>query len=678
MLNPRLLSPFFVMCLSTVILYGAIPHLVHDAIGPWTAGFFSGQAFFLRFFSLMVYTYNKEIFHPRGRPMKHAGESLRIIALLVVVTLSAAGFTNLHAQVKAANKTAVMPQFLPDLVVSDLTLSPDCFIVFTLKNTGTAGVPDDAYSRSRSGTFTPCTVRLRFKGTSRTFPLAQVDPSKRLHRGRSSVVFRTPLRLTANSSVLVIADPGGTVRELNEKNNRCLAALTPRCSKVTAQHIQQGVPGAAATQVHAPQIEYTDFTVIHAAHKIEANGKGCWETLLMNPTSEGYSIHSEIHELINNTWQLAGPDTATQLRRNGSTRAKHLWNRDPRSTRVKLTYKRHNGPVKAVVEKPLPAMAVAVSALTVSERADYLYTWRIELANNNPFTQHNIILVPTILVNNTWDSAGTELLITTLPPGPGSFTNPWSIKNATRCRIDVYTEKNPGSPRLHLAHRESTVAEALSSGTGLPPNCFHVSRPIIEPHGCGLRWKVTIANYSSQYVSDLRVYGKQRVAGEWKPLGSNVLDPMPPSNVVPMSMAFYPKPGADVIKVYVTSQSEPLGASELAPLSPIHYSGTISVVQFVPSATTITWSARIHNTSDTGICNVRIRTYWLGTNDLYNLADTSPVIDSIAKDAYKDVSGQISPSDALGYLITVNYMLPDGISPEQELTRWTRKISYGH
>ncbi|MES9900606.1 MAG: CARDB domain-containing protein, partial [Sedimenticola sp.] len=113
----------------------------------------------------------------------------------------------------------------PDLVVTRVTMSKDCRIQFTLKNTSKGGLADKFH---RQGS-----VKIRVTGkTSKNYiiPFRIVDTRGLLKKAGGSVTYVSAINISKTAYVKVDVDPGNKIPELNETNNSRRIQLRPKCS----------------------------------------------------------------------------------------------------------------------------------------------------------------------------------------------------------------------------------------------------------------------------------------------------------------------------------------------------------------------------------------------------------------------------------------------------------------
>lgn len=111
----------------------------------------------------------------------------------------------------------VAPCNLPDLVVSDLTLDEDCYVIVTLKNIGTGMVPEEAWNQIFEEN---CALNIYKDGAPFSSKcLFQIDTTHDLQPVEGSAAFKTDLRLSGTSVVTAVVDATGNILEMDERNN---------------------------------------------------------------------------------------------------------------------------------------------------------------------------------------------------------------------------------------------------------------------------------------------------------------------------------------------------------------------------------------------------------------------------------------------------------------------------
>jgi hypothetical protein len=186
-------------------------------------------------------------FDPGRKLQKPGGATTCILSYKVGPPITVKAVVDLWNDVKEANernntlsrrKLSCRPQGgtqrMPDLIVRDIKLIKDCKIEVTIKNIGTAGVPDSYYDL-------PDAVGVQMYNGTQAWGgiiLKGFDPAGKLKvPGGEAAHVWFPLAANLNlgpgtHSIKVIADHGSVLPELNETNNTRTERLT--CKKLTA------------------------------------------------------------------------------------------------------------------------------------------------------------------------------------------------------------------------------------------------------------------------------------------------------------------------------------------------------------------------------------------------------------------------------------------------------------
>jgi len=150
----------------------------------------------------------------------------RVKAILIgIILFTVAGASHLPGQSKRA-KPRLQPGPKPDLAITALYISNDCYLIIGIRNNGPGHLPDGAYVDSN-----PKSVALSIKfksglgGSSGTgLSLVVVDPGKKLIKPGGELVYKLP-NMGSVRKIEVMIDPQNNLVETDENNNKMSKTL---------------------------------------------------------------------------------------------------------------------------------------------------------------------------------------------------------------------------------------------------------------------------------------------------------------------------------------------------------------------------------------------------------------------------------------------------------------------
>ncbi|MCJ7526052.1 MAG: hypothetical protein MUP71_12655 [Candidatus Aminicenantes bacterium] len=163
--------------------------------------------------------------------------------LFFLVLLGFLKMASMAADEQIARKTDLLAKekiMLPDLQVTQISLTRNCELQATIANIGKGGVPDSAYSLLEG------VVINVFKGIKlvNSIGLKDFDPKKKLKKPGETVTHVWPARATSigihldRDQVKVVADAKNVLKEANESNNELTKKLIcPLKPSITITHI---------------------------------------------------------------------------------------------------------------------------------------------------------------------------------------------------------------------------------------------------------------------------------------------------------------------------------------------------------------------------------------------------------------------------------------------------------
>jgi len=119
---------------------------------------------------------------------------------------------------------------LPDLEVTDIFLTPKCYVAVRVRNNGPGRVPDDVW---RIHGPESCAVYLYIDGRGwGGATLWKFDPGRKLQHAGGSIVYVSNLKVEKKAQITAVVDHTKQVRETNEFNNKMGTGLLCRCTPV--------------------------------------------------------------------------------------------------------------------------------------------------------------------------------------------------------------------------------------------------------------------------------------------------------------------------------------------------------------------------------------------------------------------------------------------------------------
>jgi hypothetical protein len=113
------------------------------------------------------------------------------------------------------------------LIVEEVALDENCFLTLKLKNQGQGPIPKKAWSEEF---FDYCGVSVYVEDKQwACIPFHYLDPRHALEAVGGSLVFKSDLKITAETMITAIADSTENLSESEEQNNKAMATLT--CKK---------------------------------------------------------------------------------------------------------------------------------------------------------------------------------------------------------------------------------------------------------------------------------------------------------------------------------------------------------------------------------------------------------------------------------------------------------------
>ncbi len=118
----------------------------------------------------------------------------------------------------------------PDLEVTDIFLTPKCYVAVRIRNNGPGRVPDEVWRIRRPES---CAVYLYIDGRSwGGATLWKFDPGRKLQNPGGSTVYVSNLKVEKKAQITAVVDHTKQVREVNEFNNKLVSGLLCRCTPV--------------------------------------------------------------------------------------------------------------------------------------------------------------------------------------------------------------------------------------------------------------------------------------------------------------------------------------------------------------------------------------------------------------------------------------------------------------
>lgn len=166
---------------------------------------------------------------------------------------------------------------LPDLVVSDIRLTNNCAISYTIRNKGRGGVPDNAYLNGAK-TFLKFYEKKRLLGG---ISLKDADPYGHLKKGggsESGTSLPGNYNPSGRESIRIVIDTMNIVKETNENNNGLTKILN--CpAPIQISYLSIGSDPAGNCFVHMSFNKDGNKGVPLSASKVNFSNRSSWDNI---------------------------------------------------------------------------------------------------------------------------------------------------------------------------------------------------------------------------------------------------------------------------------------------------------------------------------------------------------------------------------------------------------------
>lgn len=159
-----------------------------------------------------------------------------ILASLMLMGITVMGYSQQHER----SPHPKPQQVVIDLLIEDIMLNEQCFVVVKAKNIGLSMVPDSVWTvhaPDSSGIY----LHINGKGWGRD-AIWHFDPAKNLQNPGGTATMTSTLKVTGTATITATIDNTGKIQESNETNNQMRKKLTCPAGNSTT-------PPSAATPI---------------------------------------------------------------------------------------------------------------------------------------------------------------------------------------------------------------------------------------------------------------------------------------------------------------------------------------------------------------------------------------------------------------------------------------------